>query len=155
MRHLQIYGTATVKTLRRVSVMSGLQNYFKVKENDRECFVNCSCRFLHFNYLSQLVLWLLLCMTSSNNLRMVLCFRNYSTDRGKTFEIRGWRSRIWGKFEVCRTIYSNSERSKQFFKQNSFLTWSWRRFLRFNILEQFEFKYENNVGIQKPAGKVR
>ena len=84
MRHLQIYGIATVKTLWRVSVMSGLQNYFKVKENNRKCFLSCFWRFLHFNYLFQLALWLFLCIkTSSNNLKMVFCFQNCSTDRGK------------------------------------------------------------------------
>ena len=38
-------------------------------------------------------------------------------------------------FEITRPIYSNSERSDQFLKQNAFLTFSWR-FLRSNILEQ-------------------
>ena len=32
----------------------------------------------------------------------------------KTFEMRGWRPRIWKSFEITRTIYSNSERSEQF-----------------------------------------
>jgi hypothetical protein len=32
----------------------------------------------------------------------------------KTFEIRGWRPRICKNFEITWTIYSNSERSKQF-----------------------------------------
>ena len=32
----------------------------------------------------------------------------------KTFEIRGWWPRICKKFEITRTIYSNSERSEQF-----------------------------------------
>ena len=38
-------------------------------------------------------------------------------------------------FEITKTIYSNSERSDQFLKQNVFLTCSWR-FLRSDILEQ-------------------
>ena len=42
---------------------------------------------------------------------------------------------------ITRTIYSNSEGSVQFLKQNAFLTCSWR-FLRFNILF-------------KPTGKFR
>ena len=41
-----------------------------------------------------------------------------------------------------------------FWQQNAFLTCS-MRFFRLNILEQLEFKLEKNVGIQKPAGKVR
>ena len=32
----------------------------------------------------------------------------------KTFEIRGWRPRIFKIFEITRTIFSNSERSEQF-----------------------------------------
>ena len=32
----------------------------------------------------------------------------------KTFEIWGWRWRIFKIFEITRTIYSNSERSEQF-----------------------------------------
>ena len=38
-------------------------------------------------------------------------------------------------FEITRAIYWNSERSKQFLKQNAFLTCSWR-FLRSNTLEK-------------------
>ena len=47
----------------------------------------------------------------------------------KTFEIRGWRLRIYKKFEITRTICSNSESSEQF------LTCSWR-FLISNKLEE-------------------
>ena len=54
-------------------------------------------------------------------------------------------------FEITRTIYSNSERSDKFWKQNVFLTCSWR-FLRSNMLEQLKLKLEK---IQKSAGKVR
>ena len=32
----------------------------------------------------------------------------------KTFEIGGWRPRIFKNLEITRTIYSNSERSEQF-----------------------------------------
>ena len=39
--------------------------------------------------------------------------KNCSSNREKTFEIRGWRSRICKIFEITRTIYSNSERSEQ------------------------------------------
>ena len=45
-----------------------------------------------------------------------------------------------------KTIYSNSERSVQFLKQNDFLTCYWR-FLKYNTLEQLEFKLEKIIGI--------
>ena len=57
-------------------------------------------------------------------------------------------------FEITRTIYSNSERSEQFLKQNAPLTYSWR-FLRSNTLEQLKFKLDKIIWIQKPTGKVR
>ena len=40
--------------------------------------------------------------------------KNCSSDRWKTFEIWGWRSRICKNFEITRTICSNSERPEQF-----------------------------------------
>ena len=40
------------------------------------------------------------------------------------------------------------------FEIECFLTCSWR-FLRYNTLEQLEFKLEKIFGIQKPTGKVR
>ena len=51
--------------------------------------------------------------------------------------------RIFKLFGITRTIYSISERSQQFLKQNTLLTDFWR-FLRTNILNQFEFKLEKN-----------
>ena len=59
----------------------------------------------------------------------------------KTFEIRGWRPRIFKIFVIPWTIYSNSESSDQFLEQTAFLTYS-SRFLRSNTLEQLEFKLE-------------
>ena len=47
-----------------------------------------------------------------------------------------------------RTVYSNSERSEQFLKQNAFLTCS-QRFLKSNIWEKFKFKSEKIIVIQK------
>ena len=41
-----------------------------------------------------------------------------------------------------------------FWQQNAFLTCSWR-FLRLNELEQFKFKLEQIIGIEKHEGKVR
>ena len=57
-------------------------------------------------------------------------------------------------FWNLRSIYSNSERSDQFLKQNAFLTCSWR-FLRYDILELLKFKYEDNYWDLKSTGKVR
>ena len=80
--------------------------------------------------------------------------KNCSSDWEKTFEIRGWRLRICKTFKITRTIYSHSEMLVQFWKQNAFLTYSWR-FLRSNILEQSRLKLEKIIWIQKSAGKVR
>ena len=60
--------------------------------------------------------------------------------------------RICKLFGITRTIYSTSERSEQFLKQNVFLTCSWR-IIRSNTLEQFKFKLEKIIGIQKPTEK--
>ena len=53
---------------------------------------------------------------------MVLCHQNYSNlfwEKNvlvikKTFEIRGWSPRICKKFEITRTICTDSEKSEQF-----------------------------------------
>ena len=42
------------------------------------------------------------------------------SDHEKLLKIWGWRQRITKIFEITRTIYSNSERSVQFLKQNVF-----------------------------------
>ena len=54
-------------------------------------------------------------------------------------------------FEIIKKKYSNSERSERFLKQNAFLICSWM----FHELEQIKTKFEKNIGIQKPTGKVR
>ena len=43
---------------------------------------------------------------------------NCSSDRGKGFQIQGWRPRICKKLEAAFEICSKSERSEQFLKQN-------------------------------------
>ena len=48
-------------------------------------------------------------------------------------------------FEILGFIYSNSEISVQFLKQNAFLTCSWK-FLRSNTLQQLVFKLEKITG---------
>ena len=67
----------------------------------------------------------------------------------KTFEIQGTDPRI------CEySIYSNSEWSEKFLKQNAFLTYSWR-FLRSNIvLEKLEFKSERKNWDLKTCKKL-
>ena len=59
-------------------------------------------------------------------LHIIFCFQNYSDllwekkcycDLEKTFEIRGWRSRICKKFQISRTIYSDIESSNSNWKQ--------------------------------------
>ena len=56
----------------------------------------------------------------------------------KTFEIRGWRSRICKIFEIIWTIYSNSERSEQFLdlkKQNNHNS-NWKKMLGFRSMQE-------------------
>jgi len=43
-----------------------------------------------------------------------------SSDQEKLLKIRGWSPRIWRYFETTKTIYSNSERSKEFFETELF-----------------------------------
>ena len=64
----------------------------------------------------------------------------------KILQILSLQPRISKNFEITRTIYSNSERSVQFLKQTDFLTCPWR-FLKYNTLEQLEFKLEKTIGI--------
>ena len=64
--------------------------------------------------------WLKKSLTEKWNSVMVFCFQNCSSDREN---IRGWRPRICKRFDITGTIYSNSERSEQFLKQNVFLTY--------------------------------
>ena len=52
--------------------------------------------------------------------------------------------------EIPRTIYSNSERSEQFVKQN---VCSWR-FFRSNILEQLDFIFEKILGFRNLQEKL-
>ena len=51
---------------------------------------------------------------------LTYCEKNCSNDQEKTFEIRGRSPRICKTFEVTTTIYSNSEMSVHFLKQNAF-----------------------------------
>ena len=46
------------------------------------------------------------------HIHMVFSYQNCSSE---TSEIQGWKPRISKKFEITRTIYSNSARSEQFF----------------------------------------
>ena len=49
------------------------------------------------------------------------CEKNWFMQSRIVFEIQDWRSKICKLFVITRTIYSNSERSVQFSKQNAFL----------------------------------
>ena len=51
---------------------------------------------------------------------------------------------ICKNFGITKTIYSNSERSEQYFVL--FLTSSWR-FQRSDKVEQLDFELEKNIGI--------
>ena len=67
--------------------------------------------------------------------KMVFCYQNCSDLlRDEKF------------FEITRTIYCSSERLKNLWWRNAFLTCSWR-FLVSNKLEQFRFKLEQIIGI--------
>ena len=86
---------------------------------------------------------------------MVICYQDFSDLLWEkivlVMEKNFWNSRICKIFEITRTIYSNSQRSEQFLKQNVFLTCYWM----FHELEQIKIKLEKIIGIQKPTGKVR
>ena len=69
------------------------------------------------------------------------------------FENLEWRPRIGKTFEITRTVYSNSERSEQFLKQNAFLTCSWR-FLRSNKWEQLESNWKKLLGFRNMQEKL-
>jgi hypothetical protein len=69
------------------------------------------------------------------------------------FEIWGWRLRICKNFEITRTIWGTVKGQNNFWKQNPFLTCSWR-FPRSNKLEQLECKLEKNIGIRNMQEKL-
>ena len=75
--------------------------------------------------------------------KMAFCFQNCSSvwENLLKFEAEGQKFA-----KILRSIYSNSERSDQFLKQNVFLTWS-LMFLRSNRLEQLKFKLKKIIGI--------
>ena len=75
--------------------------------------------------------------------KMVFCYqncsdllreKNCSSNREKLLKFEAEGREFAKKFEITRTIYSNSERSEQFL-----VTCSWR-FLISNKLEQLEFQ---------------
>ena len=97
------------------------------------------------------------------NETMIFCFQKFSDQYTvrkivQVVENCFWNSRlklrINKNFEITRTIYSNSEKTPQFLKRNTFFT-CFCRLLRSNTLEQLEFKLEKLIGISKPTGKVR
>ena len=80
--------------------------------------------------------------------------KNCSSDQEKLlkFKAEGREfAKLWRSLEkIIQTVKGQSN----FWKQNAFLTCSWR-FLISNKLEQLGFKLEKNIGIRKHAGKVR
>ena len=72
--------------------------------------------------------------------------KNCSSDRENILQFDVEGREFAKKFEITKIIYSRSEQSEQFWKQNAFLTWSWR-FLRSKSLEQLCFKLEKIIGI--------
>ena len=66
--------------------------------------------------------------------------KNCSSDREKLLKFKAKLLRSLGQFIQIVKGQNN------FWQQNAFLTCSWR-FLRFNKLEQLEFKLEKNIGI--------
>ena len=79
---------------------------FKVKQHDlgNFCIHNEESLFLPF-FISGILLQKLFWPTVR---------KNCSKGSRKFFEIWGWKPRICKKFEITRTIYSNSKRSEQF-----------------------------------------
>ena len=77
-----------------------------------------------------------------------------SSDREKPSKFKAEGREYGIYYAISKTIYSNSESSDQFWKQNTFLTCSWK-FITSNILEQLKLKFEKNIGIQKSEEKVR
>ena len=61
--------------------------------------------------------------------KIIFCFQKFSDlqwetmfkESRKSFEIRGWRQRIFKKIEITKTNCSNSERSEQFLVTECFL----------------------------------
>ena len=83
------------------------------------------------------------------------------SDQEFFLKVQGWRPWIWNIFEITRTLYSTSEKSKQSLKQNSFFTCSWRC-LRSNALKlekmlafrNLQEKHEKNFTMHCPAGNI-
>ena len=72
--------------------------------------------------------------------------KKYSSDREKLLKFETEGREFAQVLRSLLVIYSNNERSVQFWKQNAFLTCSWR-FFRSNTLEQFECKLEKIIRI--------
>ena len=85
---------------------------------------------------------------------MVFCFQNcsYLTTQWKKIVLEIEKN-FWKLFKMTKTIYSNSERSVQLLKQNTFLTCSWR-FLRSDTIEQLEFNWKKWLGFRNLQEKL-
>ena len=74
---------------------------------------------------------------------MVFCLQNCSDLQWEKIVLVNEKN-FWKKFEISRTIFSNSEKSVRFLKQNSFLNF---RLLRSNTLEKIGCRLEKKIGI--------
>ena len=79
--------------------------------------------------------------------------KNCSTDREKLLKFEAEGREFFKIFEITRTIYSNSERSKQFLVTECCLTCSGRFFMS-DELEQLEFKLEKILGFGNMQEKL-
>ena len=86
---------------------------------DLKNFANSWPSTLNFNSFSRLLEHFFLTVGQKNFGNKISNFYDLLLEKvflviEKTFEMRGWRPRIRKKFEITRTIYSNSERSEKF-----------------------------------------
>ena len=72
--------------------------------------------------------------------------KNYSSDQEKKFKFKAEGLKFSKNLRPLEQFIQTVKGQNNFWKQNAFLTCSWR-FLISNELEQFEFKLEKNIGI--------
>ena len=72
--------------------------------------------------------------------------KNCSSDRGNFLKFEAEGRKFAKNLRSPKQFVQTVKGQDNFWKQNVFLTCSWR-FLRFNKLEQLEFKLEKIIGI--------
>ena len=80
--------------------------------------------------------------------------KNCSSDREKVLKFKAEGREFANFLRSLEQFIQTVKGQNNFWKQNAFLTCSWR-FLSINELEQFKFKFEKIIGIEKHEGKVR